>query len=273
VSDFSAFAGAERAGWTDGERAAGYVDLFAVAADQAIAPLLNAVNAKPGDIALDLCCGHGNVAQALAARGGDVVGADFSEAMLALARERNPGVTFVDADAQDLPFEDDAFDLVVSNVGVCHVPDQPRALAQARRVMRAGGRFGMTVWCGPDRSPSYELVYRVIKQHGAPGIAAPPGPDFHQFANPAVANALLSAAGFSSIAMTTVECGWTVSRPEQFFDIFARGAVRAAMLLARQPAEHRAAIREAMTHEVRERFANGGQWRVPSFAAVLSARK
>ena len=129
----------------------------------------------------------------------------------------------------------------------------------------------MTVWCGPDRSPGYELIYRVIKQYGAPGITAPPGPDFHQFADPAIANTLLSAAGFSSIAMTTVECGWTLSSAEQFFEIFSRGTVRAAMLLARQPAENRAAIRAALTNEVRQRFSHGGQWRVPAIAAVLSA--
>lgn len=271
MSDFTAFAKAERAGWADSERAAGYVDLFAVAADQAIEPLLNAVDARADQSALDLCCGQGSVAGALVARGCNAVGADFSEAMLKLARERIPGVTFIEADAQNLPFDDAAFDTVVSNVGVCHVPDQPRALAEARRVLRSGGRFGMTVWCGPDRSPSYEMVYRVIKQHGAPGITAPPGPDFHQFANPAIANELLSAAGFSSIAMEIVECGWTLSRAEHFFDIFSRGTVRAAMLLARQPPENRAAIRSALTNEVRERFSYDGRWRVPAFAAVLSA--
>jgi hypothetical protein len=129
----------------------------------------------------------------------------------------------------------------------------------------------MTVWCGPDLSPSYEMFYRVIKTHGAPGITAPPGPDFHQFANRNIANEMLSSARFSGINMTTVESGWIVSTPEGFFDIFARGTVRAAMLLARQPSEHYVAIRSALADEVRQRFAYGTQWRVPTFAVVLSA--
>ena len=271
MKDFAAFAEAERTGWTDAERASGYVDLFAAASDQVIEPLLDSVGAKSGQNVLDLCCGQGNVAEVLAVRGCKVTGADFSPAMLKFARRRLPDAVFIEADAQDLPFRDAEFDVVVSNVGVCHVPDQRRALAEARRVLRQGGRFGMTVWCGPNISPSYEMVYRAIKTHGAAEITAPPGPDFHQFADRKIANELLSNAGFSDMKMSIVESGWTVNTPDDFFAIFARGTVRAAMLLARQPPERLAAIRSALNDEVHRRFVSGSQWRVPTMAAVLSA--
>ena len=271
LKDFTAFAEAERTGWMDAERASGYVDLFAAASDQVIEPLLDAAGAQPGQTALDLCCGQGNVAEALVSRGCKVTGADFSPTMLEFARRRLPNAVFIEADAQDLPFRDGEFDLVVSNVGVCHVPDQRRALAEAKRVLRRGGRFGMTVWCGPDISPSYEMVYRAIKTHGAAGITAPPGPDFHQFADHKIANELLSNAGFSDMKMSIVESGWTLNTPDGFFAIFARGTVRAAMLLSRQPPEHLAAIRSALNEEVRRRFVSASQWRVPTMAAVLSA--
>jgi SAM-dependent methyltransferase len=271
LKDFAAFAEAERIGWTDAERASGYVDLFAAASDQLIKPLLDAAGVKSDRAVLDLCCGQGNVAEALANRGWKVTGADFSPTMLEFARRRLPNAVFVEADAQDLPFRDGEFDTVVSNFGVCHVPDQLRALAEAKRVLRQGGRFGMTVWCGPDISPSYEMVYRAIKTYGAAGITAPPGPDFHQFADRKIANDLLSNAGFSDVKMSIVESGWTVNTPDGFFEIFARGTVRAAMLLARQPPQYLAAIRSALNEEVRRRFASGSQWRVPTMAAVLSA--
>ena len=271
LKDFTAFAEAERTGWMDAERASGYVDLFAAASDQVIEPLLDAAGAQAGQTALDLCCGQGNVAEALVSRGCKVTGADFSPTMLEFARRRLPNAVFIEADAQDLPFQDGEFDLVVSNVGVCHVPDQRRALAEAKRVLRRGGRFGMTVWCGPDISPSYEMVYRAIKTHGAAGITAPPGPDFHQFADHKIANELLSNVGFSDMKMSIVESGWTVTTPDGFFAIFARGTVRAAMLLSRQPPEHLAAIRSALNEEVRRRFVSASQWRVPTMAAVLSA--
>lgn len=271
MGEYAAFAEAERKGWTDAARASGYIDLFAAAADRLIEPLVQAAGAKSGLRVLDLCCGQGNVAEVLAGRGCKITGLDFSPAMLTFARARVPEAEFVEGDAQNLPFGQDEFDVVVSNVGICHVPDQRRALAEIKRVVRRGGRLAMSVWCGPDRSPSYELVYRMIKTHGAPGIAAPPGPDFHQFANRKIANELLSEAGFSKIEMSIVKSGWSVDEPEAFFEIFARGTVRAAMLLASQPPENVAAIRSALNEEVRRRFADGSRWHVPTLAAVVSA--
>jgi SAM-dependent methyltransferase len=271
MSDYAAFKELEIGGWSDAQRAAGYVELFASASDQVIGPLLDAAGAKARQNVLDLCCGQGNVTQALVARGCKVTGADFSIAMLDMARRRVPGVRFVEADAQNLPFNDAEFDIVVSNLGICHVPDQPLTLRQTKRVLRRGGRFAMTVWCGPEAASGYEMLYRIIKAHGAPGITAPPGPDFHQFANRQTANALLSAAGFSDIKLSIVDSGWDLDRPEGFAELFERGTVRAAMLLSRQPPENLAAIRQAFAREVRERFANGNRWRVPAPAALVSA--
>jgi SAM-dependent methyltransferase len=261
----------ERTGWSDAARASGYVALFASASDQAIGRLLDVGGAKPNRKALDLCCGQGNVSEALLSRGCQVVGIDFSPAMLALARTRVPKATFIEADAQDLPFKAAEFDVVVSNLGVCHVPDQPRALAQARRVLRPGGRFAMTVWCGPDVSPCFEVVYGAVKAHGSPDVSAPPGPDFHQFARREVAEKLLLDAGFANIDLKIVDCAWELDEPEGLFDIFAKGTVRAAMLLANQPAQNLAAIRLALARAVRKRFAKGDRWRVPVPAMLLSA--
>ncbi len=271
MSDFAAFKELEIQGWSDAARVEGYVKLFASASDQAIGPLLDVANAAWGSKALDLCCGQGNVTQALNARGCLVTGVDFSKTMLEVAQHRVPGADFVAADAQTLPFTDASFDIVVSNLGICHVPDQPRALAEAKRVLRPGGLFAMTVWCGPEAASGYEMLYRVIKAHGAPGIAAPPGPDFHQFANRDTANRLLSVIGFTGIEHRIVDCGWDLDRPEAFAEIFERGTVRAAMLLSRQPPENIAAIRRAFASEVSERFAHYGRWRVPAPAALISA--
>ena len=111
VSDFSAFGSMERRGWADATRAAGYVELFASASDQAIDSLLDAVGARTGIKALDLCCGQGNVSKALLRRGCEVVGIDFSPPMLAFARGRAPNANFIEADAQELPFDDAEFDV------------------------------------------------------------------------------------------------------------------------------------------------------------------
>ncbi len=261
----------ERCGWTDTTRASDYVELFASASDQAIGSLLDAVAAGPDRRALDLCCGQGNVSEALLNRGCQVIGVDFSPAMLAFARQRAPKATFIEADAQNLPFENVEFNIVVSNLGICHVPDQPRALAEARRVLRPGGKFAMTVWCGPDSSPCFAAVYGAVKAHGHPGVSAPSGPDFHQFARRDTAVELLSVAGFSETEVAVVDCAWDLEAPEDLFEIYAKGTVRAAMLLANQPPENLAGIRSALASSVRQTFAHGGRWRVPVPAALVRA--
>ena len=271
MSNFEAFARLESDGWSDSSRAAGYMELFASASDLAIASLLNAVRAKSGDKALDLCCGHGNVSEALKARGCAVTGLDFSPSMLAMARARVPGAVFVEGDAQKLPFDDEDFDLVVSNFGICHVPDQLRALAEARRVLREKGRFGMTVWCGPDESPCFKLIYGIVKSHGSPEVALPPGPDFHQFAKFRTATDMLTSAGFSDVRLDVIDCFFELDQPERLCEIFEKGTVRAAMLLASQPSESLSAIRSALAATVRERFAHAGRWRVPMPAALVTA--
>ena len=91
MSDFSAFANLERSGWLDTKRAFGYVELFASASDQAINSLLDAADASQNLKALNLCCGQGNVSEALLRRGCKVFGIDFSPAMLAFARDKQQG--------------------------------------------------------------------------------------------------------------------------------------------------------------------------------------
>lgn len=271
MSDFTVFGETERMGWSDAARAARYVGLFAPASDQAIAGLLDAVGIEADLKVLDLCCGQGNTSKALIGRGCRVVGLDFSPAMLTLARDEASDAIFFEGDAQDLPFDDGEFDVVVSNVGVCHVPDQPRALSEARRVLRPGGRFGMTVWCGPDVSPCFEIFYGAVQAHGSPDVSAPPGPDFHQFARRELAEDMLTQAGFADVELTIADCAWDLDAPEGLSEIFEEGTVRAAMLLANQPPNNLAAIRSALAQAVRERFAEGDRWRVAVPAAVLRA--
>ena len=153
--------------------------------------------------------------------------------MLAFARRRAPKAAFIEGDAQDLPFDAAEFDIVVSNLGVCHVPDQPRTLAEARRVLRAGGKFAMTVWCGPDTSPCFAAVYGAIKTHGHPDVSAPLRPGFHQFSRREVAEKLLSDAGFSNIDVTTVDCVWISMHQKTFSRSMRKGqSVRQRCLTA-----------------------------------------
>ena len=105
-------------------------------------------SAGPGDRALDVCCGTGDLAFALAERSpAAVVGLDFTEGMLERARAKLAArgclggrVEFVRGDVLDLPFPDDEFAAVTVGWGVRNVPDVPRAFREMARVTRPGGR-------------------------------------------------------------------------------------------------------------------------------------
>ena len=266
---YEGFAEMERNGWSSDEIAAGYIDLFSPASDMAISGLIAGI--KRGARVLDLCCGQGNVTEALLNEGADVVGADFSATMLAHARRRLPNGSFIETNAQALDFPDAVFDTVVCNFGLVHIADQPRALAEVRRVLKPGGQFAMTAWCGPNVSPTFQVFYGSVQENGSPEVAMPDGPNFHLFADEAAARSLLADAGLSMKSHEQVDCYWTLDSPEELAEIFQKGAPRGGYLLTRQPDDARTAIKAAVTGKVRERFASGDRWHVPIPASLVKA--
>ncbi|HMI80438.1 MAG TPA: bifunctional demethylmenaquinone methyltransferase/2-methoxy-6-polyprenyl-1,4-benzoquinol methylase UbiE [Solirubrobacterales bacterium] len=115
----------------------------------------------PGDAALDVCCGTGDLALELAklvAPGGHVVGCDFSEPMLDLAREKTAerdvtGVRFEWADALELPYDGERFDAVTVGFGVRNLADLDRGLREMARVLKPGGRAVILEITQPQRPP------------------------------------------------------------------------------------------------------------------------
>jgi demethylmenaquinone methyltransferase / 2-methoxy-6-polyprenyl-1,4-benzoquinol methylase len=133
----------------------------------------------PGEAALDVCCGTGDLALALADRvgpGGSVVGCDFSEPMLDLAREKTAardvaGVRFEWADALNLPYDDGRFDAATVGFGVRNLADLDRGLSEMTRVLRPGGRLVILEITQPTRPPLslfYSLWFdRIVPLLGA----------------------------------------------------------------------------------------------------------
>ena len=227
--------------------------------------------ARVGDHALDVCCGQGVVAAGLAAAGAAVTGLDFSPAMLDVARARVSGATFIEGDAADLPFDDDAFDAAAMGFGILHIPDSAKALKEVRRVLKPGSRFSYSVWHPPEKSAAFRIVFGAIAEHGDPSVALPPGPALHAYADPAFASAALTDAGFSDPQFETADSAWTVDDPGAPFDYFLKGTVRGALLLRAQPDANKKAIREAVCDAVIKDFGDSGPWRIGIPAAIVSA--
>jgi demethylmenaquinone methyltransferase/2-methoxy-6-polyprenyl-1,4-benzoquinol methylase len=116
---------------------------------------------EPGEVALDVCSGTGDLALALADRVGPhgrVVGSDFSEPMLDLAREKASErgveqVRFEWADALALPYEEESFDAVTVGFGVRNLADLEHGILEMTRVLRPGGRLVILEITQPQRPP------------------------------------------------------------------------------------------------------------------------
>ena len=98
---------------------------------------------NPHDRVLDGCCGTGDLALADLRAGGRVTGLDFSEAMLARARQKSDAIEWVAGDALALPFGDGSFDAVTVGFGVRNLDDLEAGLGELRRVLAQGGRIGI----------------------------------------------------------------------------------------------------------------------------------
>jgi len=161
---------------------------------------------RKGDRVLDACCGTGDLAIAAEARGADVVGLDFSEAMLERARSKSREIEWVRGDVLALPFDDASFDAVTVGFGVRNVDDLEAGLRELRRVLRPGRRIGILEITRPRGAlaPFYRLWFdRVVP---AIGRAVPGGAAYtylpasvRRFPAPEELAALLEDAGFAAV--------------------------------------------------------------------------
>ena len=132
---------------------------------------VKAARLKPGSRALDLCAGTGDLSMALARQGiaSEVVGSDFVPEMLAVAEKKAAShvgptsVSFVEADAQDLPFEDSSFDVATVAFGVRNLPDRKSNFAEVRRVLRPGGRYVILEFSRPPFGPWRGLYHFYLR--------------------------------------------------------------------------------------------------------------
>lgn len=105
------------------------------------AKLAALANVTAGERALDLACGTGDIALAVARRGAQTVGLDITYRMLQLAARRASPVRFITGDMANLPFRSGVFDLVTTGYGLRNVPDLDAAIDEVARVLKPGGRL------------------------------------------------------------------------------------------------------------------------------------
>jgi len=120
--------------------------------------------AKPGENILDLGCGDGQLTERVALSGANVVGVDASPEMVRASRER--GIEAIEASAETLPFDSDAFDAVFSNAAPHWVRDHDAMMSQVHRVLKPGGRFVAEMGGHGNIAAIHVALIAVLERHG-----------------------------------------------------------------------------------------------------------
>jgi SAM-dependent methyltransferase len=145
AADLSALKLKQHAAWSAGDYAVIGSTLQIVGES-----LAEALDLQSGQRVLDVAAGNGNATLAAARRWCDVVSTDYVGALLERGKARATAdglkAQFQEADAENLPFKDGAFDAVMSTFGVMFTPDQARAANEMARVCRSGGQIGLANW-------------------------------------------------------------------------------------------------------------------------------
>jgi SAM-dependent methyltransferase len=242
--DVATITARQQAAWSAGDYSAVGTRLLPTAE-----ALCEAVDLRAGERVLDVACGNGNAALAAARRFCTVTGVDYVPALLERARERARAegleVTFLEADAQALPFPDDSFDVVLSTCGAMFAPDQEQTASEMLRVCRPGGRIGMVNWT-PD---SYvgELFRTIASYVPPPEGLRPPV----EWGNPDRLRELFGAD--VAIAAPRRQFLWRFSSPEHQAEFFATFYGPTNKALSTLDADRAAGMRADMV-EVVSRF-------------------
>jgi len=175
---------------------------------------------RPGARSLDLCCGTGDMAFALARVAGkqaEIVGADFSHAMLARAVQKSRGtpLQWLEADALHLPVSDAGFDLVTSAFGFRNLADYDAGLREIFRVLRPGGEIGILDFGEPKGmiGRCYRVYFKRILPAIGAVISGVKGPyaylpvSVERFPSPNEMLDRMRAAGFTDVSWTPYTFG------------------------------------------------------------------
>jgi SAM-dependent methyltransferase len=262
--DFDAY---ERRLWAG--RGAAYERGFARLTAHAAGALLDAAGVAAGTRLLDVGTGSGVVARAAVARGARVTAVDAEPSMAEAAARNVPGLDVRVGLLPDLPLPGGVFGAVTGNFVINAMGDPAAALAELRRMLRAGGRLALTCWSNPP-PPALGVAAEAIKAAGVPWPDDIPLPPFRAYSSPEAFAALLAEAGFTGATARPLSWEHRVD-PEQWWqDVYLSGVGANGVVIGRQDTPTVARIKTEFDRRIARYAVEAGQVVLP-VAAVLAS--
>jgi ubiquinone/menaquinone biosynthesis C-methylase UbiE len=234
--------------------------------------LLKRVPPAPGECVLDVACGTGlltfDAARAVGAAG-SVLGIDLSGAMVEGARRRgasiqSPNTVFSRMDAEALDLPDARFDAVLCGLGLMYMPEPEQALREMRRVLRPGGRLGLSVW-GERSHCAWASLFSIVDAEVSSEVC----PLFFRLGQRDVLNRLCSEAKFTVTDQLRFASTLDYADADEACDAaFLGGPV--ALAWSRFGEAARGRVRDRYLHEI-EAWRHGGAYRLPAEFVIVAA--
>jgi ubiquinone/menaquinone biosynthesis C-methylase UbiE len=213
MPDFTELKQKHRATW-----ASGNYDRIAQGIQAVGDHVVRSARIRAGERVLDIACGTGNTTLMARARGAVVTGLDLTPELLVIAQKRAAAegygdITWKEGDAENLPFLDGTFDVVVSSCGLMFAPDQQKVANEVARVTKRGGRIAIQAW---TRDGGVGRMFKVTNAYVPP----PPGvPSPFEWGDETKVRSLFGSA-FQDYEFERYDCPEYADTPEQIADLF-----------------------------------------------------
>jgi ubiquinone/menaquinone biosynthesis C-methylase UbiE len=241
--------------------------------------LLDELAPRPGETILELAAGVGDTgfeAARLLGPDGRLITTDFAPAMLEAARRRGrelgiENVEYRVIDAEQIELDSGSVDGVLCRYGYMLMSDPAAALAETRRVLRAGGRLTLAVFGPPDRNPFFAILAGALVQRGHMPPPDPEAPGLFSMASEERTTRLLEGAGFGAVRTELVPAPRFAFRDlEEYLSLIGDTAGPIAFALRPLPADEREQIK-AQLAEAFSPFATDEGYEVPGLTLVSAA--
>ena len=265
MDEFTQF---EKAAWD--EKAARFSDTWGKVTQQSIPLVLQVCKVGPGVRALDIGCGTGDLAAAIASAGASVVAVDASASMCSIAHTKYPSIRFLQSDAERLPCDDRDFDVACLNYVLLHVSNQELVLREAARTIKRRGILCWTNWVAPPESVGLRIIFSALQEF-ADFSVIPPAPDIFQYSNLEVSGTLLSSMGFGRVHCIFAPTEWRVKSGTEFFEAIQSGT-RIGGLIDLQHGNVKDTLKEVISSAV-ERYRQGEHCIVPMPTHIFTSMR